>query len=208
MIRACAGSQPGHDECVDWRVKCPTPTIPNSAPSSLSIPPPISRSRISPTACFRPRTAWPRASASRSAITCSISGSSQQDCRIDVVEPGGVRRTAAQCVHGVGAKGLVEDPRADQRVVAARSSGAARQRKACASARWCRWRMSNCICRSRSPATPISIRRRSTPPMSASCSAARTTRCSRTGCTCRSAITAARRPSLSAAPKCAGRAGS
>ncbi len=53
----------------------------------------------------------------------------------------------------------------------------------------------SCTCRSRSPATRISIRRRSTPPMSASCFAARTTRCSRTGCICRSAITAAPPPS-------------
>ena len=41
-------------------------------------PPPTSRSRISPTACSPPRTASPRASASRSAITCSISGSSRR----------------------------------------------------------------------------------------------------------------------------------
>ncbi len=67
--------------------------------------------------------------------------------------------------------------------------------RSCAPARWCRWRRQGCICRSRSPAIPISIPRRSTPPMSASCSAARTTRCSRTGCTCRSATTAGPRPS-------------
>jgi fumarylacetoacetase len=39
--------------------------------------------------------------------------------------------------------------------------------------------------RSPSPVSPISIRRRSTLPMSASCSAARKMRCSRTGCICR-----------------------
>ena len=50
-----------------------------------------------------------------------------QDCRFDVVEPGGVRRAAAQSVHGAGAKGVVEHARADQRAAAARSSRAARQ---------------------------------------------------------------------------------
>ena len=68
-----------------------------------------------------------------------------QDCRFDVVEPASLRRSTAQSVHGAGTKGLVEHARADQRAAAARSSGTARQRRACASARWCRWRTSSCI---------------------------------------------------------------
>ena len=50
-----------------------------------------------------------------------------QDCRFDVVEPGVFAAAVAQSVHGAGAEGLVEDARADQRAVAPRSSGAARQ---------------------------------------------------------------------------------
>ena len=131
-----------------------------------------------------------------------------QDCRIDVGRARRVCGAVAESVHGAGTEGVVADAGADQRIVAPRPSGAARQRRNCASARWCRWRTSNCTCRSRSPATRISIRRRSTPPMSASCFAARTMRCSRTGCICRSAITAAPPPSWSAAPECGARAGS
>ena len=51
----------------------------------------------------------------------------EQDCRLDVGDARRVRRAVAQCVHGAGAKGLVEDAGADQRIAAARSSGAARQ---------------------------------------------------------------------------------
>ena len=42
-----------------------------------------------------------------------------QDCRFDVVEPGGLCSVAAESVHGAGAKGVVEHAGADQRVVAA-----------------------------------------------------------------------------------------
>ncbi len=148
------------------------------------------------------------ASGSRSATTCSISGSSKAKDGRSVAAIRRVRARLDQRLHGAGAEGLVAHPGADQRIAAARQSANCATTRSCARARWCRWRRSNCICRSRSPATPISIRRRSTPPMSASCSAARTMRCSRTGCICRSAITAAPRPWSFQAPRCAGRAGS
>ena len=66
--------KPGHDDFLDWRISCPIPTTQNSAPSSRSIPPPTSRSRICPMACS-PRAGLRRASGLRSATTCSISGS-------------------------------------------------------------------------------------------------------------------------------------
>ena len=51
----------------------------------------------------------------------------EQDCRLDVGALGVFASAVAQSVHGAGAKGLVEDARADQRVAAARPSGTARQ---------------------------------------------------------------------------------
>ena len=188
------------------RRTCPTPTTQSSAPSSRSIPPPTSRSRIFPTACSRPRTVWPRASGLRSAIMCSTFGSLRRIA--------GSMWSSPRCSPP---RRSIRSWRWDQKSGRERARASANFcattirscaiTKSCVNARWCRWRMPNCICRSRSRATPISIRRRNTPPMSASCSAARTMHCSRTGCTCRSATTAALRPSWSPAPRCAGRAG-
>ena len=111
-----------------------------------------------------------------------------------------IRRVIAQCLHGAGSRSAGRAPGRGSASSCATIIRSCATTKHCAGARWCRWPMQECICRSGSPATPISTRRRSTPPMSASCSAARTTRCSRIGCTCQSAIMAAPRPSWSPAP--------
>ena len=186
---------------------CPIPTIPASTPSFPSPLPPTSRSRISPTACSRRRMVSRRVSASRSGISCSTSGSSNR-----IAGSMSARSASFQASRSIRSWRL--DPRSGQGRVRGSASCCATTIPNCAimtncdSVRWCRWPTSGCTCRSRWPAIPISIRRRSTPPMSASCSAARTMRCSRTGCTCRSATTAGLPPSSSAAHRCAGRVGS
>ena len=223
MRRACPGAstsyarqtrvvdgrvKPGHDDQFDRRTSAPpqrsqTPLL-HRRRSRL----PTSRSRISLTACSPPRTGSPRASASRSAITCSISGSSHRTAGSMSSSPAVFAAPQLNPFMALGPK-VWSSTRArisellrhdhpelrDNEKLAQARAGADGGREAASAD-------------SRSPATPISIRRRSTPPMSASCSAARTMRCSRTGCTCRSATTAAPRPSWSAARRCAGRAGS
>ena len=185
---------------------CPIPTIPPFAPSFRSMPPPTSRSRICPMACSRRQ----RACAARR----------RRDRRLRARSLGArtglpAGRRPAWCVRAPSLNHFMAlGPKVWSRTRARISEllrhdhPELRDNATCASARWCRWPMPNCICLLRSPATPISIRRRSTPPMSASCSAARTMRCSRTGCICRSAITDVRRPWWSPAPRCAGRAAS
>ena len=187
---------------------CPIPTIPNSAPSSPSLPTSDFPIQNLPYGVFSAKDGLaPRVGVAIGDYVLDL-WQLAQDCRFDVVEPGVFAASQLNPFMALGPKVVVEHARADQRAVAARPSGTARQREAAPARAGADGGRQSCICRSRSPATPISIRRRSTPPMSASCSAARTMRCSRTGCTCRSAITAALRPSSSAARRCGGRAGS
>jgi hypothetical protein len=159
-----------------------------------------------PYGVFSPRTASPRASASRSAITCSISGSSSRTAGSMSARSACSRRRRSIPFMALGPKSG-RDAGADQRAVAPRHpelrDNPELRERALVPMADAKLHLPIAV-----PATPISIRRRSTPPMSASCSAARTMRCSRTGCICRSATTAAHRPSWSAAPRCGGRAGS
>ena len=109
------------------RKVCPTPTTQPSAPSFRSIPPPTSRSRISPMACSPPRTASPRASASRSATTCSISGSSSRIAGSMSVEPGVFAAPSLNPFMALGPKVWSQTRARISELLRARQSGAARQ---------------------------------------------------------------------------------
>ena len=172
----------------------PHPNDPNSAPSSRSLPTSDFPIQNLPYGVFSAKDGLaPRVGVAIGDYVLDL-WQLAQDCRIDVVEPGVFAAPSLNPSWRWGQRSGRAPARGSANCCATIIRSCATT-KSCASARWCRWRMSSCICRSRSPATPISIRRRSTPPMSASCSAARTMRCSRTGCTCRSATTAAPRPS-------------
>ena len=118
--------------------QCPTPTIPPSAPSSRSIPHPISRSRTSLTACSRP--GWPRPARrrrDRRLRARSLGTRTEQPARCRRTRS--VRRVLAQSVHGARTEGLVAHAGADQRVAASRSIRNCAITTSCAGARWCRW---------------------------------------------------------------------
>ena len=90
-----------------------------------------------------------------------------QDCRFDVVEPAVFAASQLNPFMALGPKVVVEHAGADQRASAARLSGTARQREAAQARAGADGGRQAAYADSRSPATPISIRRRSTPPMSA-----------------------------------------
>ena len=188
--------------------QCPIPTIPRSAPSSRSTPHRIFRSRICPMACSRQRHCRRRASASRSATMCSISGNSSRIAgwmsatsacsrrrrsirswrwgRRSGRAPG--RGSANCCVT------TIRELRDNDGLRAARA-GADGAGKAASADRGRRLHRFLFVEGARHQC-------RRHVPRQGQCA------CSRTGCICRSATTAVRRPSWSPAPRCAGRAAS
>ena len=121
----------------------PQPPLLHRRRSRLRLPdpePPLRRvlrqGRPRPARRRRDRRLRARSLAARSRIAGSTSSSPRRVCRI-----------RAQSVHGAGAKGVVEDAGADQRACCGTIIRSCATTRSCASARWCRWRMSNCICR-------------------------------------------------------------